>query len=133
MSVSRVFACALAVTAVLAAVGPAQVALSQNSAVTPHVKQLYERDCAFCHGDNGNGKTDAATGMSLTLIDYTDPKSLAGKSDQELFDVIRKGKDKMPPEEESRAKDADIRGLIAYLRGMSKAQAAAASATPPGK
>ena len=26
-------------------------------------KSLYQMDCAMCHGDNGNGKTDLATSM----------------------------------------------------------------------
>src|ERR1700691_4849191 len=30
-------------------------------------KTLYRMDCAMCHGDNGNGKTELATGMELTL------------------------------------------------------------------
>ena len=30
--------------------------------------------------------------MQLTLADWTDPKSLAGKPDQELFNAIRNGK-----------------------------------------
>jgi cytochrome c5 len=96
-------------------------------------KQLYSIDCAMCHGDNGNGKTDLATSMQVTLNDWTDPKSLADKSDQELFDDIRKGKgDKMPPEDAGRAKDDDVRNLIIYIRGFSKGQpgASAAPAAP---
>src|SRR5579863_8800587 len=41
-------------------------------------KSLYRMDCAMCHGDNGNGKTDLATSMELTLDDWTDQKALAG-------------------------------------------------------
>ena len=37
-------------------------------------KALYRMDCAMCHGDNGNGKTDLATNMELTLDDWTHPK-----------------------------------------------------------
>ncbi|MGA3069343.1 MAG: cytochrome c [Terracidiphilus sp.] len=103
-------------------------------------KKLYAMDCAICHGENGNGKTDLAKDMQLTLDDWTDPKSLAAKSDQQLFDAIRKGKDKMPPEDASRAKVDDVWNLIIYLRGMSKGQPAAAppatappaAATKPG-
>jgi len=77
--------------------------------------------------------------MNVTLADWTDPKSLSTKSDQELFDTIRKGKgDKMPPEDVGRAKDADVWGLITYIRGLSKGQPAAPAApdaapapTPP--
>jgi cytochrome c len=87
-------------------------------------KKFYAIDCAMCHGDNGNGKSDLATSMQLTLTDWTDPKSLGSKSDQELFDIIRKGKDKMPPEDVSRAKDEDVWNLVIYIRALSKAQPA---------
>jgi mono/diheme cytochrome c family protein len=85
-------------------------------------KRLYSQDCAMCHGDAGDGKSDIATSMKLTLPDWTDPKTLAGKPDKELFDQIRNGKDKMPPEEVGRAKDADVNNLILYLRSFSKPQ-----------
>jgi mono/diheme cytochrome c family protein len=114
----------------LLTLGAAQVLLAQE--ITPRVKQIYKNDCALCHGDNGNGKSELATSMNLTLLDYTDPKSLAGKSDQELFDAIRKGRgDKMPPEDEARAKDAEIKGLVAYVRSLSKGQSGTQTATAP--
>jgi mono/diheme cytochrome c family protein len=90
-------------------------------------KNLYAIDCAMCHGDNGNGKSDLATSMELTLTDWTDPKTLAGHEDGELFMVIRNGKDKMPPEAEGRASNDAIWNLVIYIRGFSKAQAGAAS------
>jgi mono/diheme cytochrome c family protein len=88
-------------------------------------KSVYERDCALCHGENGNGKTDLATGMGLTMDDWTDPKTLANKEDWELFNVIRSGKDKMPPEEVGRASDTEVWNLIIYIRTFSKPQASA--------
>jgi mono/diheme cytochrome c family protein len=94
-------------------------------------KKLYQIDCALCHGDNGDGKTDVATSMELTLSDWTDPKSLASRSDQELFDAIRKGKGKMPAEAEGRATNNEVWNLILYIRGMAKSQPAAAPATTP--
>jgi len=51
---------------------------------------------------------DLATSLQVTLLDWTDPKSLASKSDQDLFDAIRKGKDKMPAEDATRAKNDDV-------------------------
>ncbi len=83
-------------------------------------KSVYQVDCAMCHGDNGNGKTDLATSMGLTMDDWTDPKTLAGKSDQDLFNIIRQGKDKMPPEEVGRAKDDVVWNLIIYIRSFAK-------------
>jgi mono/diheme cytochrome c family protein len=80
----------------------------------------------LCHGDNGNGKTDLAKDMELTVPDWTDPKALATTPDQALFSAIRMGKDKMPPEDESRAKDDEVWNLVIYIRGLSKGQPAAA-------
>lgn len=90
-------------------------------------KQLYAIDCAMCHGDNGNGKTDLATSMSLTMADFTDPKALADHLDGELFNVIRNGKDKMPGEDKARASDTEVWNLIIYVRNFSKPQPAAAA------
>jgi mono/diheme cytochrome c family protein len=88
-------------------------------------KKLYAQDCSICHGDNGNGKTDLATSMGVTLADWTDPKALASASDQQLFDIIRKGKDKMPAEDAGRAKNDEVWSLVTYIRNMSKGQPAA--------
>lgn len=74
----------------------------------------------MCHGANGNGKTDLAKDMQLTLNDWADPKTLDGKTDGDLFQIIRSGKGKMPPEEASRAKDDDIWNLVSYVRNLAK-------------
>jgi cytochrome c5 len=129
--VSAIFLFAIApAPAPTPAAGPAQEAAPAPVKTIPaaleRAKKIYAVDCALCHGENGNGKTDIAKDMSLTLADWTDPKALAGKSDQALFDMIRNGKDKMPPEAPGRAKDEDVRSLIVYIRGMSKDQPAPA-------
>jgi mono/diheme cytochrome c family protein len=90
-------------------------------------KSLYSIDCAMCHNDNGNGQTDLAKSMELKLGDWSDPTTLASKEDRELFNVIRNGKNKMPSEAEGRANDNEVWNLILYIRGFSKAQAAAAA------
>jgi mono/diheme cytochrome c family protein len=91
-------------------------------------KTLYGMDCALCHGDNGNGQTDLAKSMELTMADWTNPATLANKSDGELFRIIRNGKDKMPPEDAARAKDSDVWNVIIYIRTFSKGRTAAAPA-----
>jgi cytochrome c len=134
-----------AVVAATAPQEPSAAAPANNAKSTPasreRAKKIYAIDCALCHGENGNGKTDLAKDMGLTLADWTDPKALANHPDQELFLVIRNGKDKMPSEEESRAKKDDVFALIAYIREMSRNQPArpaeaapapsAAAQTPP--
>ncbi len=93
-------------------------------------KELYGQDCSVCHGETGDGKTDLAKDMGVTLGDWTDPKTLAGKQEQELFDAIRNGKGKMPAEAVGRAKDDEVRNLILYIRGLAKLQPAVAPETP---
>jgi mono/diheme cytochrome c family protein len=106
---------------------PGQVAPNATNPVKPtaesqaKAKSLYQIDCAVCHGDNGDGKTDLAKSMGVTLSDFTDPKTLAGMTDGQLFNLIRSGKgDKMPPEQSGRASDTALWNLITYLRHLSK-------------
>lgn len=122
-----------AVAAPQAAV-PAPANTMKNPIVKPtaegqaKAKQLYAIDCAMCHNDNGNGKTDLATSMGMTLPDFTDPKALETVSDGALFTLFRSGKDKMPGEDPGRAKDNEIWNLVIYVRNLSKPQTAAAPA-----
>jgi mono/diheme cytochrome c family protein len=111
----------------------AKAGAKQTPEAHAKAKKLYEQDCALCHGSTGDGKTDLAKDMQLTLLDWTDPKSLSTMSDQALFDAIRKGKGKMPPEDEGRASNENVHNLVAYIRKMAKDQPAstAAPATPP--
>jgi mono/diheme cytochrome c family protein len=87
-------------------------------------KMIYQIDCAMCHGDNGNGQTDLAKSMAITMADFSDPKTLSSTTDGQLFDIIRNGKDKMPPEAAGRANDTTVWNLIIYIRNFSKSQAA---------
>ena len=83
-------------------------------------KKMYGWDCAMCHGENGNGKGDLAVTEKLTMLDYTNPASLKGMSDGELFVIIRDGKGQQMPSEGSRAGADDIWNLVIYLRSFSK-------------
>jgi mono/diheme cytochrome c family protein len=119
----------------VSAAPPQDASKSSTKVTTPDAqvkaKKLYARDCALCHGDSGDGKTDLAKDMQLTMIDWTDPKTLATRQDQELFKIIRDGKDKMPAEDPGRAKDDEVRNLVVYIRSLGKAQPVApAPATP---
>ena len=94
-------------------------------------KELYRQDCAICHGDNGNGKTDIASGMGVTLEDWSNPATLANKQDHDLFDVIRNGKGQMPAEPAGRAKDDELWNLVIYIRCLYKLTPSPAPAPAP--
>jgi cytochrome c len=118
-------------------------ALAQNAAPAPtpsgrnpvkptaesqaRAKMLYRRDCAFCHGEIGDGKNT----MDVVLEDWTNPSTLAGKPDSDLFATIRNGEgDKMPPEDAGRATDTDVWNLIIYIRSLSKNHPASPASAP---
>ncbi|WP_446745907.1 c-type cytochrome [Silvibacterium acidisoli] len=73
----------------------------------------------MCHGANGDGKGDLAADMKLNLRNYRDPAALKGMTDGELFYIIQKGKDQMPPEGD-RAKEEDIWNLVSVIRSFSQ-------------
>jgi mono/diheme cytochrome c family protein len=110
------------------AAAPAKNPVKPTAESLAKAKQLFVIDCAMCHNDNGNGKSDLAQSMGLNLPDLTDPKTLESKSDGDLFTLFRNGKDKMPGEDPGRAKDNDVWSLVSYVRNMSKTQTAAAPA-----
>ncbi len=108
---------------------PAPPPTTTRNPVTPtaetqaRAKKIYGYDCEICHAANGNGKSDLAKSLPLVLSDWTDAKVLAAKTDGELYDTIKNGKDKMPTEG-GRAKTDDIWNLVIYIRGMAKEPAA---------
>jgi mono/diheme cytochrome c family protein len=77
-------------------------------------------ECEMCHGADGSGKTDLAKDMQLKLADWGDPATLGSRSDGEIFDIIRKGTDKMPAEAPDRAKNDDVWNLVIYIRALAK-------------
>lgn len=58
-------------------------------------RKVYGYDCEMCHGPKGDGTGDVASSMKLTMHDWHDPATLAGKTDGEIFYIISKGKGKM--------------------------------------
>jgi len=82
-------------------------------------KKQYGYDCAMCHGKNGDGKGDVAVDMKLAMNDETNPSVLKNRTDGELFYIIQKGKDQMPPEG-TRVKDEAIWDMVNYVRSLAK-------------
>jgi len=82
-------------------------------------KKYYGYDCAMCHGDNGNGKGEVATSEKMKIGDFTDPATLQGKTDGELFYMIKNGHGQMPPEGD-RVKPTELWNMVNYVRSLSK-------------
>ncbi len=81
-------------------------------------EQLFNQKCAACHAEDGSGKT--AIGKNLKLRDLRS-KAVQKQSDQQLYDIIAKGKGSMPGYSSELSK-ADIEHLVGYIRELAKKQ-----------
>jgi hypothetical protein len=82
-------------------------------------RRVFGYDCAMCHGSKGDGKGDIVESMKLTMHDWADPASLAGKTDGELFYIITKGKGKMMGEGD-RVSETVRWNMVNLVRSISK-------------
>jgi mono/diheme cytochrome c family protein len=84
-------------------------------------KELWTKDCAKCHGEDGKGKTKM--GEKLGVKDYTDAKVQAEMKDEKMAKVIKEGvkeDDKTKMKGFPDLSDDEIKSLIAYVRSLKK-------------
>jgi mono/diheme cytochrome c family protein len=89
---------------------PAYSAAAQDSAA------LYKAKCASCHGADGSGNTPA--GKKSGARDLRSAE-VQGQSDEVLFNITMKGKDKMPGYEKTLGADK-CKALVAYIRTLKR-------------
>jgi mono/diheme cytochrome c family protein len=77
----------------------------------------WNQMCASCHGKDGSGSS--TMGKKLGVKDYRDPKVQSAFSDAEAAGAIKDGKGKMKGFG-SKLADADVKALVAYVRGLKK-------------
>lgn len=77
---------------------------------------LYKTRCAGCHGDDGQAST--AAGKALKSLPFKDPAMLKA-SDARFVASTADGKGKMPAYK-GKLSDAEIKGLVAYIRTLQK-------------
>jgi len=85
----------------------------------------YKTYCMQCHGMEGNGMGANIRDMSVQPRDHTDAKSMGGRTDEELFKVIKEGglainKSALMPPWEDTFTDQEINDLVIYLRKLCK-------------
>ncbi len=93
--------------------------VKSNPESLARAKKWWGIDCAMCHGNNGDGKGDTAREMKLQMSDFTDPATLKGRTDGELFYIIKNGYQDMPPEGD-RVKLSENWDLVNYVRSLAK-------------
>jgi mono/diheme cytochrome c family protein len=85
-------------------------------------KETWEKNCLKCHGADGKGQT--AMGKKLGVKDYTDAKVQESLKDDQMAKAIKEGikegdTTKMKAFGETLS-DAEIKDLVAYVRGLKK-------------
>jgi cytochrome c553 len=78
--------------------------------------ETYRAKCSACHGVHGAG--DTMIGKNLRLRSLSSPEA-QNRSDEELFNVISKGKNKMPSFDRKLSSD-QIRDLVRHIRSLKK-------------
>jgi len=86
-------------------------------------KDNYNTYCIQCHGMQGNGMGVNIRDMSVQPRDHTDAKAMSGRTDAELFKVIREGglainKSVLMPPWGSTFTDHETTDLVQYLRSL---------------
>ena len=76
--------------------------------------KIYKTNCVLCHSANGSG--DNATGKAFHAKDLRSAE-VQKQTDEELAEVITKGKGKMPAFG-AKIKPDDVKKLVAYLRAL---------------
>ncbi len=99
--------------------GRAGVSEGQGAQAQSPGQEAYMRHCTVCHGEQGRGDGPAARAFDPGPPDFTDPDGLGTMTDQELIEVVSRGRRSMP------AFEAVLEGVVlsevvAYLRELSK-------------
>ena len=83
-----------------------QVSASPDAAAT------FKAKCAACHGVDGKGETPAGKAMKIRDLGSA---AVQGQSDDALYEIVSKGKGKMPAYEKSLGAD-QCKQLVAEIR-----------------
>ncbi len=99
--------------------GSKTLAGPENPAVgLPDSKTVYDAKCAKCHGKDGRGKT--LKGRLSHARDLTPAQWQNDVTDERLFNSISNGRGKNMPSFKKQLSEAEIDGLVAYVRQLKK-------------
>lgn len=86
---------------------------------------LYERNCAVCHGDSGKGDGPGGAALTPKPRDLTDKASMSSLDDTKLHEAIEKGgpavgKSPLMPPMGAALSAQQIDDIVAYVRTLAK-------------
>lgn len=114
----------LCLTGILSLAGLSTSSVHAEDATARSAK-VYDTYCAQCHGANRDGNGINSTAMAVKPRDHTDTKGMGDTPDEELRKAIKSGggavnKSVLMPRWDGVLSDAEIDGLVSYLRVVSK-------------
>jgi mono/diheme cytochrome c family protein len=90
------------------------LSLVSAGALADTTSETYKRKCAACHGASGDGDTMLGKNLKIRSLRSSDVQK---KSDEELFNIISKGRYKMPAFDHKLSKD-QIHDLVRHIRSL---------------
>jgi mono/diheme cytochrome c family protein len=88
------------------------LAIFASPAVAQDAAATYKSKCAMCHGADGKGG-------KMGTRDFGSAEVKA-ESDAQLTEIITKGKPPKMPAYGEKLKEAEIKDLVTYIRGLAK-------------
>ena len=93
----------------------ALLVVTSHAIAQSEAEKTYKTKCVACHAADGTG---SEVGKKLGTHDFHSSE-VQSETDADLTQIIAKGKNKMPAYEKSLKPD-EIKGLVAYVRGLEK-------------
>lgn len=81
-------------------------------------EEAYRQHCTICHGQQGKGDGPAASAFDPAPPDFTSPESVVLLTDDELLEIVVKGRRAMPAFE-TVLEPALLPVLVRYVRDLS--------------
>jgi mono/diheme cytochrome c family protein len=103
-------------------VATALLTLTAEKVFAAEAQEVWEKNCAACHGKDGKGETKM--GKKVGCKDYTDAKNQADLTDERILKAIKDGvkdgdKEKMKSFAE-KVSDDEAKALVVYLHAFKK-------------
>ena len=81
-------------------------------------KRVYDRYCITCHASDGKGSKDMETELPIALPDFTDGQWKYGKTDGEIFTIVRDGTSLGMEPFKSSIDERSMWHIVNYLRSL---------------
>jgi mono/diheme cytochrome c family protein len=113
------------------------VTLSHSPQMLAEGEDLYQANCASCHGEKGAGDGMDAASLGTPPTAFTDQEAMASISEAELFQTVTDGVSPDMPAYGDQLSDEQRWALAGYVRSLTfapaqRASAGETSATPEG-